>query len=51
MSFETRVKHLLRAAERADGEGNVRLANILRKMAAELRPADGTLSGSPLPSS
>jgi len=51
MSTESRVKHLLRAAERADREGNIRLATILRKMAAELRPADGNFPGSPLPSS
>jgi len=49
MSVESRVKHLLRAAERAEREGNVRLGTILRKMAAELRPADGATQGSPLP--
>ncbi len=49
MSTESRVKHLLRAAERAEREGNARLARILRAMAEELRPADGGLSGSAMP--
>ncbi|MGD2121351.1 MAG: hypothetical protein PVJ76_06390 [Gemmatimonadota bacterium] len=48
MSIESRVNHLLRAAERADKEGNARMAAILRKMAEELRPASGTASGPPL---
>ena len=39
MSLESRVNYLLHAAERADREGNVRLAGILRKMAEELGPA------------
>ena len=51
MSTESRVQYLLRAAERADREGNIRLATILRQMAAELRPAEGNFPGSPLPSS
>jgi hypothetical protein len=46
MSIESRVNHLLRAAERADREGNARLASILRKMAEELRPAEETSPGS-----
>jgi hypothetical protein len=45
MSVESRVQFLLRAAERADREGNGHLATILRKMAEELRPVDGTLLG------
>ncbi len=36
MSVESRVEYLLRAAERADREGNARLAIILRKMATDL---------------
>ena len=47
MGVETRVKFLPRAAERAEREGNVRLAAILRAMAAELRPADGTIITGP----
>jgi hypothetical protein len=48
MSIESRVNHLLRAAERADREGNARLAAILRKMAEELRPAGGRATSPPL---
>lgn len=36
----------MRAAARAEREGNDRLAQVLRKMAAELRPAK---TGFPLP--
>ena len=46
MSTENRVQYLLRAADRAEREGNVRLASILRKMAQELLPPDLKL---PLP--
>lgn len=46
MSIESRVEYLLRAAARAEREGNGHLANILRKMAAELGPPD---FGLPLP--
>ena len=46
MSTERRVEHLLRAAERAEREGNARLATILRAMAEELRPASGGGTGS-----
>lgn len=40
MSTESRVAYLLKAAARAEREGNARLADILRKMAQELSPAD-----------
>jgi hypothetical protein len=46
MSSESRVEYLLRAAARAEREGNDRLAGVLRRMAAELRPAEG---GFPIP--
>ncbi len=36
MSVEHRVEYLLRAAARAEREGNARLATVLRKMASEL---------------
>ena len=49
MSTERRVEHLLRAAERAEREGNARLATVLRDMAEELRPAGGGAAGSTLP--
>ena len=39
MSIERRVQYLLKAAARAEREGNARLATILRKMAADLGPA------------
>jgi len=40
MSTDSRVDYLLRAAERAEREGNLRLAAILRKMAEELGTPD-----------
>jgi len=40
MSIESRVEYFLRAAARAEREGNLRLAAILRKMAEELSPVD-----------
>jgi hypothetical protein len=43
MSTESRVRFLLRAAERAEREGNAELASVLRKMAEELRPAAASL--------
>ena len=47
MSIESRVEYLLKAASRAEREGNAHLAHVLRKMAAELGPPD---FGLPLPS-
>lgn len=42
-----RVAYLLRAARRAEGEGNTRAARIFRLMARDARPADGSVwSGS-----
>ncbi len=40
MSAESRIEYLLRAAARAEREGSVRLATILKKMAEELQPAE-----------
>lgn len=40
MSLESRVDHFLRAAARAEREGNARLASILRKMAEDLGPPE-----------
>jgi hypothetical protein len=51
MSAESRIEHLLRAAARAEREGNARLAAILMRMAEELRPLDRALSPPPLPNS
>jgi hypothetical protein len=44
MSIESRVNYFLRAADRAEREGNLRLASILRKMADELGPTELGLS-------
>lgn len=49
MSSESRVEYLLRAAARADREGNARLAAILRRMAEELRPAEAGFQPPPFP--
>jgi hypothetical protein len=51
MSIEYRVDHLLRAAARAEREGNARLAAILRKMAEELGPPEIGLALSKTPAS
>lgn len=42
MSNQSRVENLLRAAERAEREGNRTLAAVLKKMAEELVPPDLT---------
>ena len=42
-----RVTYLLRAARRAEGEGNHRVARIFRLMARDARPAGGATSGFP----
>jgi hypothetical protein len=38
MSVESRVENLIRAAERAEREGNRYVATALRKMAEDLAP-------------
>jgi hypothetical protein len=48
MSVENRAEYLFRAAERAEREGNARLAEILRRMAEELLPVDPTKPGARL---
>ena len=40
MSVETRIRYLLQAATRAEGEGEVKVARLYRRMAAEARPAE-----------
>ena len=40
MSMEQRIKHLLEAARRAEAEGDLRTATILRRMASEAKPAE-----------
>ncbi len=40
MSVEERIRHLLRAASRVEGEGDSRVAELLRQMAEEALPMD-----------
>ena len=40
MSVEERIKHLLRAASRVEGEGDRRGAALLRQMAEEALPVE-----------
>jgi hypothetical protein len=49
MSVESRVEYLLRAAARAEREGSVGLAEILRRMARELQPLEADSTGPALP--
>lgn len=49
MSMDERIRFLLRAANRAEGDGDTRVARLYRRMAEEARPvrvgdgfADGT---------
>jgi hypothetical protein len=44
MTMEDRIRYLLRAASRAEGEGDRKVADALRRMAQEARPA-GLLPG------
>ena len=41
MSVEQRIRQLLRAACRVEREGNLHVAEVLRKIVAESLPADG----------
>ena len=41
MSAETRIRYLLLAASRAEGDGDVRVARLYRRMAEEARPVEG----------
>ena len=40
MSVKERIRHLLRAARRVEGEGDSRVAELLRQMAEEALPMD-----------
>lgn len=44
MSLEQRLEYLLRAADRAERNGEYRVARSLRRMAADTRPIDRTLT-------
>lgn len=41
MNVDERIRFLLRAATRAEGEGDLRIARNFRRMAEEVRPLDG----------
>jgi len=40
MTWEDRVRYLLRAALRAEGEGDGKVAETLRRMARDARPVE-----------
>ena len=40
MSMDERIRFLLRAASRAEGEGDERAARIFRRMAEDARPLE-----------
>ena len=40
--MDERIRYLLRAATRAEGEGDLRIARIFRRMAEEARPLDAS---------
>ena len=44
MSLEQRLEYLLRAAVRAERNGEYRIARALRRMAADTRPIDRGLT-------
>lgn len=44
MSTEQRLEYLLRAALRAERNGEYRIARSLRRMAADIRPIDRSLT-------
>ena len=43
MNVDERIRFLLRTAIRAEGEGDLRVATIFRRMAEELRTDEGAL--------
>ena len=49
MSMEQRIRHLLEAARRAEAEGDLRTAGILRRMANEALPAEVVRRPAPEP--
>jgi hypothetical protein len=44
MSLEQRLEYLLKAALRAERDGELRIARILRRMAEDTRPIDRSLT-------
>lgn len=44
MSMEQRIEYLLKAALRAERDGEYRIARSLRRMAADIQPIDRALT-------
>ena len=44
MTWDQRVKYLLRAASRAEGEGDSRVAELFRRMAADAEPPESRIT-------
>lgn len=43
MNVEERIRFLLRTALRAEGEGDLKIARLFRRMAEDLRPMERAL--------
>jgi hypothetical protein len=43
MNVEERVRFLLRAAIRVEGQGDLRIADLFRRMAEDMRTGEGAL--------
>jgi hypothetical protein len=43
MNIEERIRFLIRAASRAEGEGDQRVALLFRRMAEEMKPLEQSL--------
>ena len=48
MTVDERIRFLLRAARRAEGEGNERIARLFRRMADEARPLEAQAMVNPM---
>ena len=44
MRIEERIRYLLRAAQRAEREGDSKAARLFRRMAEEMKPLEGSTS-------
>lgn len=43
VNVEERIRYLLRTAIRAEGEGDLRIASLFRRMAEDMRSGEGAL--------
>lgn len=43
MNVEERIRFLLRTAIRAEGKGDLRIANLFQRMAEDMRTGEGAL--------